>query len=327
MRVTRAAFTMMVAVAVLAAPLALEAQPGGKAPRIGLLAWERCPSPDSPFGVALRELGYTWGQTIHVLCRSAEEDYGKLPVAAAGLAAQSVQVMVAFSHITAYAARRATQSIPIVMIASGDPVRSGLVVSLARPGGNVTGLNYYGTELVEKRLQLLKEMVPHVTRVAVLGNPESDHVFGLYRQDAERAALALGLQLVSVDANHPRDLDRSFDAIVQAGAQGLLVLTDPMFRGQAQRIADLAAKHRVPAMYWGPWFMDAGGLAAYSADYDYMLRRTAYYVDRILKGARPADFPVEQPTKFEFVINLKTARALGWTIPPSLLTRADRVIE
>jgi putative ABC transport system substrate-binding protein len=327
MKVRRAAFKVVFTVAVLAVSFGAEALQARKLPRIGVLAWEKCPKPDSVFGAALSDLGYTWGQTIHVLCRSAEEDHGRLPDAAADLAAQNVDVIAAFSHITAYAARRATRSTPIVMIASGDPVKSGLVVSLARPGGNVTGVTYYGTELVDKRLQLLKEIVPRATRVAILGNPESDHVFGLYRQDAERAAFALGLQLVMVDVSQARDLGRSFDTFVQNGAQGLLVLTDPMLRAQAHRIADLAAKHRIPAMYWGPWFMEAGGLAAYSADYDAMVRRTAYYVDRILKGARPADIPVEQPTRFELVINLKTAKALGLTIPPSLLARADKVIE
>jgi putative ABC transport system substrate-binding protein len=304
-----------------------EAQPARKVPRLGVLAWERCPTAESIFGRALRDLGYAWGQTIHVVCRSAEEDHARLPDAATTLAAQSVDVIMAFSHITAYAARRATQSTPIVMIASGDPVRSGLVASLARPGGNVTGLTYYGTELVEKRLQLLKEIAPHVTRVGVLGNSESDHVFGLYRQDAERAARALGLAVVTADVSQARDLGRGFEMFVQNGAQGLLVLTDPMLRAQAQSITDLAAKHRLPAIYWGPWFMDAGGLVAYSADYDYMVRRTAYYVDRIVKGARPADIPVEQPTRFELVINLRTAKALGLTIPSSVLARVDRTIE
>jgi putative ABC transport system substrate-binding protein len=276
-----------------------------------MLSWEDCPRPDSVFGTALSELGYTWGQTLDVVCTSGEEDYARLRAAAGALAAQQFDVIVTFSHIAADAARRATRTTPIVMIASGDPVRSGLVASLARPDGNVTGLNYYASELAEKRLQLLKEIAPNVTRVAVLANPDSDDVFGLYRQDLERAALALGLQLLIADVSHVRDLPSSFEAAVQEGAQGLLVLTDPMLRTQSRRIVDLAAEHRLPAMYWGPWFIKAGGLAAYSADYDYMVRRTAYYVDRILEGARPADLPVEQPTRFAFIINLKTAKTLG----------------
>ncbi|HEY4911684.1 MAG TPA: ABC transporter substrate-binding protein [Methylomirabilota bacterium] len=304
-----------------------EAQQTKRAPHIGLLEWDRCPGPDSVFGVALGTLGYKWGQTIQVVCRSAEGDHGRLSDAASALASQNLDVIAALTHITAYAAHRATRSIPIVMIASGDPIKTGLVTSLSRPGGNVTGLTYYAAELVEKRLQLLKEMAPSVTRVAVLGNPESDHVFGIYRQDAERAARTLGLQLLRVDASRPSELKQGFAAVVRDRAQGLLVLTDPMLRDQARPIAELAARHRLPAMYWGPWFVEAGGLAAYSADYESMVRRAAYYVDRILKGARPADLPVEQPTKFELLLNLKTAKALGLTIPPSLQARADRIIE
>jgi len=327
MKVVCVAVMMVFIAAFLGPQRDAEAQQAKRAPRIGLLEWNQCPGPDSVFGVALGNLGYKWGQTIQVVCRSAEGDHRRLSDAALALASQNLDVIAALTHITAYAAHRATRSIPIVMIASGDPIKTGLVTSLSRPGGNVTGLTYYAAELVEKRLQLLKEMAPGVTRVAVLGNPESDHVFGIYRQDAERAARILGLQLLRVDASHPRELKQGFEAVVRDGAQGLLVLTDPMLRDQARLIAELAARHRLPAMYWGPWFVEAGGLAAYSADYESMVRRAAYYVDRILKGARPADLPVEQPTKFELLLNLKIARALGLTIPPSLLARADRVIE
>jgi putative ABC transport system substrate-binding protein len=311
----------------VAAPLAAKGQPIRKVPRLGFLTWGACADRDSVFGMALRDLGYAWGQTIQVICRSAQGGHDRLAEMAAAFAAENLDVIAALTHITAYAARRATPSIPIVMIASGDPVRTGLVSSLARPGGNVTGLTYYSTDLVEKRLQLLKEMIPAATRVAVLENLESAHVFGLYEQDAERAALALGLRLLKANVNQPRDLATNFEALVKEGAQAILVLTDPMLSAQARLIAELAAQHRLPAMYWAPWFVEAGGLAAYSADYNAMVRRAAYYVDRILKGARPSDLPVEQPTKFELIINLKTAKALGLTIPPSLLARADRVIE
>jgi putative ABC transport system substrate-binding protein len=261
------------------------------------------------------------------VCRSAESDHGRLADAATALAAEKLDLIAALTHITAFAARRATQSTPIVMIASGDPVRTGLVASLGRPGGNVTGLTYYSIDLVEKRLQLFKEMVPGATRVAVLENPQSAHVFGLYGQDAERAAPALGLRPLRVQVSRPADLGRSFDAMAKAGAQGLLVLTDPMLSAHAQQVAELAAQHRLPGMYWARWFVEGGGLAAYSADYTLLVRRAAYYVDKILKGAKPGDLPVEQPTKFELVINLKTAKALGLTIPQSLLQRADQVIE
>jgi len=311
----------------LAVPVASDGQPAGKAPRIGFLTWETCPTPDSAFGVALRSHGYSWGQTIHIVCRSAEGDYGRLSEAAGALAAQRVDAIAALTHITAYAAHRATQSIPIVMITSGDPIATGLVASLARPGGNVTGLTYYAIELVEKRMQLLMEMIPGMTRIAALANPDSAHVFGLYRSDAQRSARALGLQLMITDVSQPRDLDQRFEHIVKARAQGLLVLTDPMLSAHARRIAELAAQHRLPTMYWAPWFVEAGGLAAYSADYDDLVRRAVYYLDKILKGTKPADLPVEQPTRFQLVINLKTAMALGLTIPPSLRLRADRVIE
>lgn len=302
-------------------------QQAAKVPRIGLLQWEGCPGPSSVFGLALRDLGYTWGEKIEVVCRSGDGNYQGLSEAAADLVAQKVDVIVGLSHIVAYAAHRATQSIPIVMIASGDPVRTNLVTSLARPAGNVTGLTYYSTELGEKRLQLLKEMVPGITRVAVLGNTESDHVFGLYWDDAARAARTLGLELIVADVRDPGHLEQTFKRFSEKGAQGLLVLTDPMLRVQARRIAELAAKHRFPAMYGGTWFLEAGGLASYSADFDAMIRRVSYYVDRILKGGQPATLPVEQPTKFELVFNLKTARGLGLTIPEALLVRADRLIE
>jgi ABC-type uncharacterized transport system substrate-binding protein len=323
----RRAFLLVGFGGLLVRPRLVAAQRPGKTPRIGLLTWEGCLSADSAFGQGLRDLGYRWGGTIEVVCRSAEGDYGRLAAASRELAVQNVDVIAALTHITAYAAQRATRTIPIVMIASGDPVRTGLVASLGRPGGNVTGLTYYVADLVEKRLQLLKEIVPRVVRVGVLENPESDHVFGLYRQDTERAARTIGVQLVKADVSRPPDLERGFERVVGAGGQGLLVLTDPMLSANAQRIADLAAQHRLPAIYWAPWFVEAGGLVAYSPDYAAMMRRAASYVDRILKGARPADLPVEQPTKFDLVVNLKTARALGLTIPESLLVRAGRVIE
>jgi putative ABC transport system substrate-binding protein len=323
----RLALAVMLALSVLALPVTVGAQGARKVPRIGVLTWEGCPSAESAFGKALADLGYTWGQTVQVECRSAEGDYGRLSASADALAARRVDVIAALTHITAYAAHRATKSIPIVMIASGDPVRTGLVGSLARPGGNVTGLTYYAAELVEKRLQLLKEMVPRASRIAILGNPESDHVFGLYRNDADGAARTLGISLVKRDTSQPRGLEEAFEIVVKNGAQGLLVLTDPMLSAQAPRIAELATQHRLPAMHWGRWFVEAGGLAAYSADYDAMIRRTAYYVDRILKGAKPADLPVEQPTKFELAVNLRTAKAIGLTLPPAILERADQILR
>jgi putative ABC transport system substrate-binding protein len=321
----RAPLALIVALIVL--PLCASAQTPTRVARVGLLQWEGCPGPNSVFGRALNDLGYTWGEKIEVVCRSAEGSYQGLSKAADNLVMLNVDVIVGLSHVAAHAAHRATRSVPIVMIASGDPVRTNLVASLARPGGNVTGVSYYSTELGEKRLQLLKEIVPGITRVAVLGNTESDHVFGMYSEDVARAARTLGLELISADVRDPGRLERTFQEFSDRGAQGLLVLTDPMLRVQAPRIAALAAKHRLPAMYAGTWFLEAGGLASYSADFDAMIGRVAYYVDRIVKGARPATLPVEQPTKFALIFNLKTARALGLAIPEALLVRADRVIE
>ena len=298
-----------------------------KAPRIGLLAWGPCPGAESPLGIGLRDLGYRWGETIQVVCRSADGDHARLQEAALALVDEKVDVIAGLTHVTAYAASKATGSIPIVMIASGDPVATGLVGSLARPGGNVTGLTYYATELVAKRLQLLKEIVPNAARVAVLGNTQSDHVFGPYRQDTERAAKELGLQLVRVDVGSPRDLDAGFELFASQRTDALLVLTDPMIGSQAKRIAELAAQYRLPAIYWAPWFVEAGGLVAYAPDYDSMMRRAAYYVDRVLKGARPAELPVEQPTTFELSVNVRTAKALGLAISEAILARATRVLD
>jgi len=304
-----------------------DAQQPGRVARIGFLSWEGCPGPGSTFGQALRALGYEWGTGIEVVCRSAEGNYKGLSDAAGDLVNQKVDIIVGLTHIAAQAAYHATHSIPIVMIASGDPVRTNLVASLARPGGNVTGVTYYTTELGGKRLQLLKEMVPGIRRVAVLGNTESDHVFGMYWEDTARAARRLDLELIVGDVRDPKHFERTFESFAAQGAQGLLVLTDPMLRSQAHQIARLAEHHRLPAMYGGTWFAEAGGLAAYSADFDSMIRRVAHYVDLMLKGARPADLPVEQPTRFELTINLKAAKALNLSMPETFLIRADRLIR
>jgi ABC-type uncharacterized transport system substrate-binding protein len=321
----RALLSALGAVAVAASPS--WSQPPRRVPRVGFLAWSGCPGPDSVFGTALRAAGYTWGQTLQVVCRSAEESHDRLTQSAAALAGEKLDAIAALTHVTAYAARRAAPATPIVMIASGDPVRTGLVASLARPGGQVTGLTYYSADLVAKRLQLLKELVPGLARVGVLENPESAHVFGLYEQDAEEAARTLGLRLLRSPVSRARDLDRAVEGLARDRAQALLVLTDPMLSAEVRRIAELTTLHRLPAMHWARWFVEAGGLAAYSADYDAMVRRAVHYLDRILKGARPADLPVEQPTRFHFLLNAKTATALGLTIAPALLARADEILE
>jgi putative ABC transport system substrate-binding protein len=220
----RAPLALIVALIVL--PLCASAQTPTRVARVGLLQWEGCPGPNSVFGRALNDLGYTWGEKIEVVCRSAEGSYQGLSKAADNLVMLNVDVIVGLSHVAAHAAHRATRSVPIVMIASGDPVRTNLVASLARPGGNVTGVSYYSTELGEKRLQLLKEIV-----------------FGMYSEDVARAARTLGLELIAADVRDPGRLERTFQEFSDRGAQSLLVLTDPMLRVQAPRIAALAAKH------------------------------------------------------------------------------------
>jgi putative ABC transport system substrate-binding protein len=309
----------------LAAPLAAGAQQGGKVWRIGQLVFGPCPGRDSIFQRALRDLGYIEGQNVVIECRSANEDYERFPQAASELVVLKVDIIVALNHPAARAAQQATKSIPIVMVASGDPVGASLVATLRQPGGNVTGLSYYATELTAKRLELLKQLMPGITRVAVLTNPALAYL--PFPQDTRAAGQHLGIQPNFLEVRDARDLDTAFDAMAKARPDAVFILPDLMLARQAKRIADLALKHRLPTMSWGRWFVSAGGLMAYAADYETMDRRAAAYVDKIIKGAKPADLPVEQPTKFELVINLKTAKALGLTIPPSLLQRADEVIQ
>jgi len=235
-----------------------------------------------------------------------------------------MDVIVAASPAATEAAKRATTTIPIVFTVSGDPVADGFVASLARPGGNITGLATIGPELVGKQLEILKGVAPKVSRVAVLQNPNTHR--GVLRQ-AEGAARALGLQLQILEARTPSEIEAAFAAMSRRRADGILVLRDAVFRAQRAQITALAAKNRLPAVYGLREEAEAGGLVAYGASVPQLYRRAATYVDKILKGAKPGDLPVEQPTQFELVINLKTAKTLGLTIPPSLLLRADQVIE
>ena len=312
-----------------AALLAAEAQQ--KIARIGYLAANLVANPHFPeaFRQGLRDLGYVEGQNILIEYRSAEGQPERLPTLAAELVRLKVDVLASEGTPPSLAAKQATGTIPIVFTASADAVGSGLVASLARPGGNITGLSFLAPETVAKCLQLLKEVVPGITRAAVLWQrgglgerTEKDML-----KEAEAAARALGARLQIVEARGPADFDRAFSEMTRAHAGGLSVLTSIMLFSERRRLADLAAKHRLPAVY--PWreAVDAGGLLAYGANIPDLFRRAAGYVDKILKGAKPGDLPVEQPTKFELVINMKTAKALGLTIPPSLLLRADQVIE
>jgi putative ABC transport system substrate-binding protein len=326
---TRRAFIGALAISLLAAPLAADAQAPAKVPRIGFLL-PLAPT-DNPylleaFRQGLRELGYVEGQTITIEYRFAEGRAERLPALAAELVRLKVDVIVTGGPPAPEAAKQATGTIPIVFAVAGDPVHEGLVANLARPGGNITGLASIAPELVGKQLEMLKEVVPKVSRVAVLQN-RSNQTYPNRLRQAEGAAKALGVQLHIAQAGTPPEIDAAFAAMRSQRAGGVLVLRDPLFLTQRTQIAALAAKSRLPAVYGFREQAEAGGLMSYGASVPIMYRRAATYVDKILKGAKPADLPVEHPTKFELVINLKTAKALGLTIPPSLLQRADEVIQ
>ncbi len=327
---TRRAFIGTLAGGLLAAPLAADAQPSGKVPRIGFL-WTRTlsePGPDE-FRQGLRELGWIEGQNLVIDYRFAEGRLDRLPDLAAELVRLKVDIIVAaVGTPAAAAAKNATKTIPIVMMAVGDPVGTGLIASLARPGGNVTGLSYsVGLEIVGKQLELLKETVPKVRRVAILSNP-ANPAHTLWIREVNVAARSLGVQLQLLEARGPHDFDGAFAAMAKERVGALLVLADAaIFTLHRTRLADLAARSRLPAAYGTREIVEAGGLMSYGPSLRDFYRHIATFVDKILKGAKPGDLPVEQPTTFEFVINLKTAKALGLTIPPSLLQRADELIQ
>jgi putative ABC transport system substrate-binding protein len=325
---TRRAFLGALAVFPLAAPLAAEAQAPAKVPRIGFLAPLTFAADTrlDAFLQGLRELGYVDGQTIAIEFRFAEGKSERLPPLAAELVRLKVDVIVATALASTEAAKRATGTIPIVFTVVGDPVAVGLVASLSRPGGNITGLASVAPEVVGKQLELLKEVAPKISRVAILKNPNNPGHTVVLRQ-AEAAARVLGMQLQILEARIPSEIDAAFAAMRSQRAGGILVARDALVLAQRTQIAALAAKSRLPAVYGFRENVEAGGLMAYGASVSAMYRRAATYVDKILKGAKPADLPVEQPNKFELVINLKTAKALGLTIPPSLLQRADEVIQ
>jgi putative ABC transport system substrate-binding protein len=329
--ITRRVFVGSLTGGLLAAPLAAEAQQAAKIARIGYLVSNLATSPHltEAFRQGLRDLAYVEGRNVVIEYRDAEGKLERLPALAAELVALKVDVILVGNAVTALAAKQATKTIPIVFAGVADPVGSGLVTSLARPGGSVTGLSNFGAELVGKCLELLTQAVPGVSRVAVLWQPgglgertEKDMLKG-----ADVAARALGVRLQLVEARGPDDFDRAFSDMTRARAGALSVLPSLMFFNERRRLVDLAAKNRLPAVYQVREFVDAGGLMAYGPSVADLFRRAATYVDKILKGAKPADLPVEQPTRFELVISLKTAKALGLTIPPLLLGRADEVIQ
>jgi putative ABC transport system substrate-binding protein len=329
--ICRRTFLGRLAGGLLAAPLAAEAQQAAKVARIGYLAGSLAGDLHMPeaFRQGLRDLGYVEGRNVVIEYRDAEGKLARLPALAAELVALKVDVILAVGTLHALAAQQATKTIPIVFAAAGDPVTDGLVTSLARPGGNVTGLSLLTPELVAKRLEQLKQAVPEVSRVAVLWHPggAAERTQKDILKEAEVAARALGVRLQFVEARGPADFDRAFSDMTGARAGALTVLGSTMFLIERRRLVDLAAKSRLPAVYGLREFVAAGGLMAYGPNAADLFRHAATYVDKILKGAKPAELPVEQPTKFELVINLKTAKALGLTIPPSVLGRADEVIQ
>jgi putative ABC transport system substrate-binding protein len=327
---TRRAFIGALTGGLLTVPITVHAQPAGKVYRIGYLS-AGSGTLSSPYTTAfrqgLRELGWIEGQSIVIEYRSAEGQLERLPTLAAELVRLKLDVIVATPTPAALAAKSATGTIPIVGVSLADPVGLGLIPSLARPAGNVTGVSYsVGADIFGKDLELLKEVVPKVQRVAVLSNPDSP-AQPLIISNIKGAARSLGLQLQLVDARGPGDFDGAFAAMARERAGALLVVTDPVFIPHRARLVNLAAKNRLPSIFTQRADVEAGGLMSYGPNFADMYRRAATYVDKILKGARPADLPVEQPTKFELVINLKTAKALDVTIPPSLLPRADEVIQ
>jgi putative tryptophan/tyrosine transport system substrate-binding protein len=315
----------------LAAPLAGEAQQAAKIARIGYLSLDLANAANlrEAFLQGLRDLGYVDGRNVAIEYRNAEGKSERLPALAAELVALKVDIILAAGTPHALAAKQATRTLPIVFAASPAPVESGLVTSLARPGGNVTGLAGHAPELVGKRLELLKQAVPGVSRVAFLWQPGviGDRPAREMLKEAEVAARALGVRLQFVEARGREDFDRAFSEMTRERAGALTVLASSMFFVERRRLVDLAAKNRLPTLYATRESVDAGGLMSYGPNLADVFRRAATYVDKILKGAKPGDLPIEQPTKFELVINMKTARALGLTIPPSLLARADQIIE
>jgi putative tryptophan/tyrosine transport system substrate-binding protein len=316
-------------------PLAARAQHGTRIPRIGVLAPGRSEGSDASrptlnfLVTGLRELGYTEGQNIAIESRFGESNADRLREVAAELVKRQVDIIVALSTTAARPVKQATTVIPIVVVGMADPVEDELVASLARPGGNVTGTTFLGPELVAKRLQLLSEVVPQHSRVAVLWHPRAygDRTMAGMLKEAEHAAEILGMQLQFVPAASPDDIAGAFSIMTRERADALSVFPSPILFAEYGRIANIAADKKMPAIYAAREGVEAGGLMSYGANLPDLARQTAVYVDKILKGAKPADLPVQQPTKFELAINLKTARTLGLTITRDFLLIADEVIE
>ena len=331
MQLSATGLMLTLALGFLLAPLCADAQQPTKVYRIGRLIAGNPPAGPDPsleaFRQGLRDLGYVEGHNLVIEHRFAEGNTERLPHLAAELVRLPVEVLVVQGAAAIRAAQQATRTLPIVMVTISDAVEQGFAASLARPGNNITGLAGLSPELSPKRLEFLKETVPHLSRVAVLVNP-ANRAAGHEMENVTVASRVLGLHLHILELRSPNELDHAFAAMTRAGAEALLVIPDSLLiDGLHSQIVALAATHRLPAVY--PWkmYVEAGGLISYAQSLPALWQRAAYYVDRILKGTKPADLPIEQPTTFELVINLKTAQVLGLTIPPSLLLQADKVIR
>jgi putative ABC transport system substrate-binding protein len=325
------ASSLLIAVALVAFAVMAEAQQPTKIPQIGYLSGFGDPNNPGPqieaFRQGLRDLGYIEGKNIQVEYRYVEEKQDRVPGLVAELLQLKIEVLVIPHTGAIFAAKQATKTIPIVMVTNVDPVATGIIDSLARPGGNITGLARLTRELAGKRLELLKEVVPRTARVGVLWDADDEGSANGFKE-YEAAAPALKIQLQSLQVRSPNpDFEAAFQATTKGRADALIVVRGPLVRRYAKRIAELAIKNRLPCMCEGSDSVTAGGLMSYSTSDTESFRRAAAYVDRILKGAKPADLPVEQPTKFEFFINLKTAKQIGLTIPPNVLARADKVVK
>lgn len=313
--------------AIVTPPQGVGAQVPAKVVRVGYLTPTALTEREAVFRQELARLGYVEGRNLSIEYRNADGRFERLPELAADLVGLNVDVIVAVVTQAAVAAKGTKSTIPIVMVGVADPLSAGLVASLARPGGNITGNSAANLDVVGKQFELLREMLPGASRVAVLWNP-TNTVFGAQQlKEANAAAARLGVELVVVEARLPDALEGAFDQLSAARPNALLIMSDPMFGTQTQRIGRLAIKHRLPAVAGFGNYADAGVLLAYGSNLEELHRRAAVYVDRILKGAKPADLPVERPTRFELVTNAKTAKALGVTIPPALASRADRVVR
>jgi putative ABC transport system substrate-binding protein len=313
----------------LTTPLAALSQPQAKTYRIGFLSAAPLASITSRTDAlrrGLKDLGYVEGQNIAIEWRSAEEQWDRLPSLAEDLVRLKVAVIVTAEGPSALAAKKATSEIPIVMAQSGDPVAMGAVASLARPGGNVTGMTTLSTELPGKQVELLKEIVPHLTNLAVVSNPANPLSEAALKY-VTAISRTLGVRTQLRNVSDPREFKGAFAAIKQARFNGIIVLPDPMFLSERKGIADLAAQHRLPAIYGIPEHAEAGGLIAYAANRTVLFYRSATHIAKILNGVKPADIPVEQPTQFELIINLRTSKALGIKLPNSILVQATKVIE